>query len=105
MGLNKRWTARWTAAACCTVLSLAALAAEPPTAPVLLIETRRHVDSIGAIATDTQNRWLTTVSDDKTLRLWDLKTDALLQTFRPPLDNGFEGKLYGVAMSPDGGGR
>jgi WD40 repeat protein len=77
-------------------------AAEPPTEPILRIETGQHTAPIRHIATDAESRWLATVSDDKTLRLWDLKKVSLLQTLRPPIDKGNVGKLYSVAMSPDG---
>ena len=77
-------------------------AAEPPTEPILRIETGRHTAPIRRIATDIQNRWLATASHDKTLRIWDLRSGTLLQTLRPPIGEGEEGKLYSVAMSPDG---
>lgn len=77
-------------------------AAEPPTEPILRIETGRHTAPIRRIATDAGSRWLATVSDDKTLRLWDLQKVSIIQTLRPPIDNGNNGKLYSVAMSPDG---
>lgn len=77
-------------------------AGEPPTEPILRIETGQHTAPIRNIATDAESRWLATVSDDKTLRLWDLKKVSLLQILRPPIDKGNVGKLYSVAMSPDG---
>ncbi|MCI5179309.1 MAG: hypothetical protein D3911_08315, partial [Candidatus Electrothrix sp. AW3_4] len=46
------------------------LAGEPPTAPMLRLETGFHTATINRIATDSQGHWLATASDDKTLRLW-----------------------------------
>ena len=77
-------------------------ASEPPSEPILRIETGLHTAPIRRIAADAGGRWLVTASDDKTLRLWDLQRGAILQTLRPPLDKGNSGKLYSVAMSPDG---
>jgi len=80
----------------------AASAAEPPAEPMLRIETGRHTAPIRRIATDAGSRWLATASDDKTLRLWDLQKSSIMHTLRPPIDRGNNGKLYSVAMSPDG---
>ena len=77
-------------------------ASEPPTEPILRIETGLHTAPIRRIATDAGGRWLATVSDDKTLKLWDLQKVSIQQTLRPPIDKGNTGKLYSVAMSPDG---
>ncbi|CAK8721830.1 hypothetical protein GKODMF_13425 [Candidatus Electrothrix gigas] len=81
------------------------LAGEPPTAPMLRLETGFHTASITRIATDAQGRWLATASEDKTLRLWDIqdrKQPALVRTLRLPSGPGNEGKLYAVAMDPAG---
>lgn len=83
----------------------AACAGEPPTAPMLRLETGFHTAMLNRIATDAQGRWLATASDDKTLRLWDIqdaKHPGLLRTFRLPSGPGDEGKLYSVAMDPAG---
>ncbi len=89
-----------------TLLSAAAaLAGEPPTAPMLRIETGFHTAKLKRIATDAQGRWLASASNDKTLRLWDIR-DAenpnLVRTFRLPGGLGNEGKLFAVAMDPAG---
>jgi WD40 repeat protein len=76
--------------------------AQPTTAPVLRIETVMHTATIRIIGTDQANRYLVTASDDKTARIWDLQSGELLRTLRVPIGEGNEGKLYAVAMSPDG---
>lgn len=89
-------------------LSLAGLAqaADQPAAPTLSplprLETGMHTAPINRIATDAAGRWAVTASDDKTARVWDVASRRLLQVLRPPQDVGDEGKLYAVAMSPDG---
>lgn len=57
---------------------------------------------INGIDVDAAERFLVTTSDDKTARVWDLKDGKPLQVLRPPQGAGNEGKLYAVAISPDG---
>jgi len=75
---------------------------EPPTAPILRLENGMHTTAIKSINTDAQQRFVLTVSKDKTARLWSVKDGQLLRTFRPPQGAGHEGKLYAAALSPDG---
>jgi WD40 repeat protein len=77
-------------------------AAEVPTRPFLRIETGMHTAPINRIDADAAGRFLVTGSDDKTVRVWDLGSGRLLRTLRPPIGEGEEGKIYAVAISPDG---
>ncbi len=77
-------------------------AAEPPKEPMLRIETGAHTAMIRHIATDASGRWAVTASDDKTVRIWDVATGGLQRVLRPSIGPGDEGKLFAVAMSPDG---
>lgn len=79
-----------------------ARAEEVPTRPLLRIETGMHTAAIWRIDADAAGRFLVTGSEDKTARVWDLATGKLLRTLRPPIGEGNEGKIYAVAMSPDG---
>ncbi len=96
----------FTALSRCLLLLLAATslsyAAEPTPAPILRIDAGIHMALIGRIAVDAAGRYLVTASDDKTAKVWELSSGRLLTTLRPPQDSGDEGKLYAVAMSPDG---
>lgn len=83
-------------------LSVAYSQSEPSGAPILRIETGMHTDTIGQISVDAQERFLLTASDDKTLRLWDLKTGDLITTYRVPIGAPLEGILNAGAISPDG---
>lgn len=75
---------------------------QPTTEPQLRIEAGMHTAVIKRIATDAAGRLAVTASDDKTARVWDVASGRLLQTLRIPIDQGDEGKLYAVALSPDG---
>src|SRR5215831_12939785 len=75
---------------------------EPPPAPVLRLETGMHTAPIRRIDVDAKERYLVTGSYDKTVRVWDLATGRLLRVLRPPIGPDNEGKIYAVAISPDG---
>ena len=79
-------------------------AADPPRAipPFLRIEAGRHTGAILRLSTDDANRYLASVSLDKTVRVWDLPKLELQRVLRPPIGTGIKGALYAVALSPDG---
>src|ERR1700674_17975 len=81
----------------------AAVKACPVMDPILSIETGMHTAVINRIGVERQCRLLATGSDDKTARLWSLPEGRLLKTLRPPIGAGHNGKVYAVAVSPDGG--
>ncbi|RYY67650.1 MAG: peptidase C14 [Chitinophagaceae bacterium] len=77
-------------------------AAQPSTQPILKIETGSHMAMANRVATDRAGTYVVTCSDDKTARLWDAATGRLLRTFRVPVGASNEGKVYSMALSPDG---
>ena len=80
----------------------ATYASEAPKDPILRIETGMHTAHIVKIGIDEKNRYLVTGSLDKTIRVWELATGRLIRTLRPPIGDGNEGMIHGVAISPDG---
>src|SRR5262245_48155374 len=78
------------------------LAAEPTTRPLPRLETGMHTAISRRMAADAGGRWAVTASDDKTARVWEVASGRQLAVLRPPQDVGDEGKLYAVALSPDG---
>jgi len=74
----------------------------PTTEPLLRIGIDTHTSFIEHMDTDSDGRYILTVSGDKTARLWDAVDGMLLRIFRPPIDHGSEGMLYACALSPDG---
>ena len=92
------------------------LAAKPAAAEIplpnegdvfLRIEPGMHTAMINRIGVDAAGALIVTGSDDKTARLWALPKGGrgeakLLRTLRVPIGEGDEGKVYAVALSPDG---
>src|SRR5205809_7850458 len=74
----------------------------PPTDPLLRLDTGMHTAGIIRIGIDAANRYLVTGSEDKTVRVWELASGRLLRTIRPPIGADNEGKIFSVALSPDG---
>jgi WD40 repeat protein len=70
--------------------------------PVLVIEPGMHTAPIRSAAMDVAGRLAVTGSIDKTVRVWSLADGKLVRTIRVPSGPGNIGKIYAVAMSPDG---
>jgi hypothetical protein len=74
---------------------------------VLRIEPGMHTAMIRRIGVDAAGTLMVTGSDDKTARLWALPEGGrgeakLKRTLRVPLGEGDDGKVFAVALSPDG---
>ena len=52
--------------------------------------------------TDAKERFAVTASEDKTVRVWSLPDGKLQRTIWLPSGNGYLGKAYAAALSPDG---
>jgi hypothetical protein len=90
--------------------SAGARAAEPQTdaplglfdRPVLVVDPGMHTAAITRASADKDGRWAVTGSDDKTIRIWSPADGALVRTIRLPAGPSNVGKVYAVAVSPDG---
>jgi len=79
-----------------------AIKACPSQDPILRIETGMHIAPIKRIGVDRDCHFAVTGSDDKTARVWSLPQARLLRTLRAPIGPGNGGKVFAVAISPDG---
>jgi WD40 repeat protein len=70
--------------------------------PMLVIDAGMHTAPIKDVAVEAAGRLAVTGSHDKTVRVWSLTDGKLLQTIRTPAGLDNIGKVYAVAMSPDG---
>ncbi|MGO9401808.1 MAG: WD40 repeat domain-containing protein, partial [Xanthobacteraceae bacterium] len=70
--------------------------------PVLVVDPGMHTAPIKSVSVDATGHFIVTGSEDKTVRLWSPIDGKLLRTIRVPAGPGNLGKIYAVAMRPDG---
>src|SRR5262249_18150069 len=70
--------------------------------PALVIDPGMHTTLIRDVGADAASQIAVTGSWDKTVRVWSLSDGKLLRTIRIPAGPGNVGRIYAVAMSPDG---
>jgi len=79
-----------------------AAAGEPPLRPILRVETDMHATLVRRLVVDPVHNRLVTAADDKTVRVWQLPRGRLLRVLRFPIGDGYEGRIYALAITPDG---
>src|SRR5271166_4034215 len=78
-------------------------AQEPAAAPpVLVLDSGGHTSTVNKVLFTSDGKELISVSDDKTIRFWDVASGEPIRVLRPPIGPGDEGMLYAAAVSPDG---
>lgn len=70
--------------------------------PVLCPDIEMHTGELRKIVADEEKQFLVTCSLDKTIKVWKLQTGELLNTLHVPISHDREGKIYSVAISPNG---
>ena len=70
--------------------------------PVLVLDPDLHTAAIRRADVSATGAYAVTGSYDKTVRIWAAPTGLLLRTIRLPQGPGPVGKVYAVAISPDG---
>ena len=85
-----------------TLLILCTFATIAAEKPLLQIDSGGHKALIMDVVFTPDGRYLVSASDDKLIRVWDLKTGRTVRTLRGQLGAGHEGKIFAMALSPDG---
>jgi len=67
-----------------------------------VLDSGGHTSSVWKVLFTPDGKRLISVSDDKTIRFWDVASGEPIRVLRPPIGPGPEGKLYAAALSPDG---
>jgi WD40 repeat protein len=70
--------------------------------PVLTLDPGMHTAPIIRADVSATGAYAVTGSHDKTFRVWDARTGQLLRTIRLPQGPGPVGKVFAVAIGPDG---
>ncbi|MGO9473359.1 MAG: PDZ domain-containing protein [Rhodomicrobium sp.] len=76
--------------------------AEPKDVPILQLDTGGHMAIIKGLAFTPDGKFIVSASHDKVIRAWDWRTGKTVRTLRGQSGPGFEGKIYAMALSPDG---
>lgn len=70
--------------------------------PVLAVDPAMHTAAIRSLAVDAGGRFAVTGSDDRTVRIWSVTDGKLLRTIWIPVGPEYVGRVFAVAISPDG---
>ncbi|WP_321494300.1 caspase family protein [uncultured Desulfobacter sp.] len=70
--------------------------------PILTVDTGGHKGIINDLIVTPDNRYLISASDDKTIRVWDIRTKKEVRKILGQVGPGNEGKIFAIALSPDG---
>lgn len=71
-------------------------------APILSLDTGGHMSLIRTVLFTHDGKRLISSADDKVIRIWNLETSQTERTLRGQVGDGNRGKIYALALSPDG---
>ncbi len=91
-------TKRISIATCCWVISLGLFAQ----APRIVINPQGHAGKVHNLVFTPDGNRLISISEDKTIRVWNAQTGQQIKKFESQIGDGPEGMFYASALSPDG---
>ncbi len=81
---------------------LARPAPERKDLPILMLDTGGHMAFPRSLTFTPDGRQIASGGDDKVVRVWDWQAGKTVRTIRGQVGIGSEGKIYTIALSPDG---
>jgi len=77
--------------------------AEPKDVPILQLDTGMHMAlSAFGLSFTPDGKFIVSAGHDKVIRVWDWRAGKTVRTIRGQSGLGDEGKIYAMALSPDG---
>jgi WD40 repeat protein len=70
--------------------------------PILAVDSGGHTGWVSDMVQTYYRDQIISVCHDKTIRFWDIHTGEALRVLRPPIGPALQGRIYAVAISPDG---
>lgn len=70
--------------------------------PRIVINPDGHSGKIYNILFTPNSEQIVSVSEDKTIRIWDARNGELVNKFESEIGSGYQGMLYASSISPDG---
>jgi WD40 repeat protein/uncharacterized caspase-like protein len=70
--------------------------------PHLMLDTGGHTGLIKGLVFTPDGKQLVSAGDDKAIRVWDMQTGSTVRTILGQVGTGLEGRIYAIALSPDG---
>lgn len=71
-------------------------------APTIVVNPLGHSAKIHNVVFTPDGRQVISVSEDKSIRLWNAETGEMIKKFESQIGDGPEGMFYASALSPDG---
>jgi WD40 repeat protein len=70
--------------------------------PQIVIDSKGHSARISNLHYTPDGTQIISISEDKTVKVWDVESGKMLKKFESQIGDGPEGMLYASALSPDG---
>jgi WD40 repeat protein len=70
--------------------------------PQIVIDSKGHSARISNLHYTSDGSHIVSISEDKTIKVWDVESGKMLRKFESQIGDGFEGMFYASALSPDG---